>query len=1487
MATQNSPSSPSSTSKPLPPSNRLYDIPSLENDAANFQTWKFRIKMVLDIRGLLSIVDGTLKCPTESQSEEYTNWQKLDKEARAQICLTLKDEPLNGVLHVATSKEAWDKLCERYEGKGKQTQAYLIGELFRNTLSDESPLEPQLNMMRHKAHVLSSLGLKLEDALVAIAIVLSLPESYSTLRTILMSTEDKLLPDSVISQILIEEKSRKNPAQTALLAHGGKGKGKDQKGDKSKKKCSYCKKKGHVKEECRRLKSAENKDQKPSASNSSEKEKKDGELTAKVAVMMGEPSSNSESLCLFVANALTERSGLLTKWIIDSGASSPMSSHRDWFHMYRDISPPKKVWLGDNRYILATGIGQLHLEMDLGGGKKGHTIIRSAYYVPDVSGNLLSVSYLIKQGYSVNFSDNECHIFCKQDRKLCGIAKEVDGLFIVNAKPITPEHAYISRTTSEISEDSDLDPKSHEVALIAQTTTSKVTLGIWHRRLGHISYEAVKRLLRRKMVTGMDISSNDASGLTCVPCLEGKQTRDIIPKESSTKHPRILHRIYSDLCGPMQTQSRHGEFYFLTFIDGNTHYVKVKLLKSKNEACTALKTFIERAEVETGERVNYFRSDGGGEYGSKELATYFESKGIHHEKTNAYTPQENGVAERMNRTIVEMARTFLQDAGLPNTYWSFAVSHATYVINRTPTRTLKPSITPFEAYTGNKPSIAHLRIFGCKGYVHVPHEKRQKLDKKTLECTHLGYSEHKRAFILAHRSSGRIVESRDVHFDEGELVEPSRVRIETEISQNEEKTEILPVKRKKDTESCSGSSMDLQEPLDGDSDDDDDGNNSDTSSEGYGTTGSSGSNARSSTAPDSNKDRSDRSATNFRATPTSPTDSATQKTPETTVTHLRNTKNLPVNPYLPPPIQPDEPRRSTRNRRVPVPDDDIRYSTTSYGNRSARHLTGETSVAGGEVRDENSEGRMKQVTDVTHESVNAAVLGDPLTFHDAMSREDCEQWKNACNEELETLKKFGVFEEVPRPRDRKIVGSKWVFRMKMGPDGQIERYKARLVAQGFSQVEGIDYNETFAPVTKFNSIRLLLALAARYDWEIHQMDVKSAFLNGELEEEIYMQPPPGYKATPDTVWRLKKALYGLKQAGREWYKKFSSELGALGFTRLQADHCVFYKNTNGHHIIIAVYVDDNLIICDSPELVAQTKEALNSLFDMTDLGELHWILNMEVTRDRPKRTITLSQAQYIEDILERHGMADCKPAATPMEVNLKLEKLDTAEVNTTEYQQLIGSLMYGSIGTRFDITHDVGVLSRHNHTPGKRHHTAVKRVFRYLRGASDNYILYDGRSSIEGPVIYCDADWAGDPSDRKSISGYTAILSGAAISWSSKKQATVSLSSTEAEYIAAARAAQEATWIHTFLSEIGHPLKKPITLYVDNQSAIKLIQNPVAHDRTKHIDIKYHFIRDAQAREIIKVEYCPTNDQVADVLTKPLSHEKHKRFTEQMGLRNA
>lgn len=405
----------------------------------------------------------------------------------------------------------------------------------------------------------------------------------------------------------------------------------------------------------------------------------------------------------------------------------------------------------------------------------------------------------------------------------------------------------------------------------------------------------------------------------------------------------------------METESRQREKYFLTFIDGNTHYVKVKLLRTKGETCAALKAFTERAEVETGERVNYFRSDGGGEYGSKVLAMYFESKGIHHEKTNAYTPQENGLAERMNRTIVEMAHSLLKDADLPNSYWSFAVNYAVHIINRSPTHTLENFLTPFEAYTGNKPSIAHLRIFGCKAYAHVPQERRQKLDSKTIECTYLGYSEHKKAYTLVHRSSGRLVESRDVHFDEGELVEPSRVIIETEVSENEAETEKKRTSEQDESNSDSESSVDLQGLLDVKSDDDDDGEDPKGLPKRSGDSGNTGHGASSSSGVDKASNRSSESANEFRATPTSPLDSATRKTAETSLTHLNGSNTRPANPYQPPPTQVEEPRRSTRTRRAPVRDDDDRYFLTSYGNRTSQNVGGRGGVEGGERGDNEAE----------------------------------------------------------------------------------------------------------------------------------------------------------------------------------------------------------------------------------------------------------------------------------------------------------------------------------------------------------------------------------------------------------------------------------------------------------------------------------------------------------------------------------------------------
>ncbi|THG93569.1 hypothetical protein EW026_g7700 [Hermanssonia centrifuga] len=379
----------------------------------------------------------------------------------------------------------------------------------------------------------------------------------------------------------------------------------------------------------------------------------------------------------------------------------------------------------------------------------------------------------------------------------------------------------------------------------------------------------------------------------------------------------------------------------------------------------------------------------------------------------------------------------------------------------------------------------------------------------------------------------------------------------------------------------------------------------------------------------------------------------------------RRAAHTPPIPYPQPPPPPAL-RRSLRPKKAPVLDDDPRYSITSYSRRPREPALENLQEREGKeteeelVEDKDTLDEIPSSASVGANSGNtagqsgsehankASLSEPPLTHKEAMARPDAPQWKLAEIAEIEAFVKAKLFTEVNKPKGRRLVDCKWVYTIKRGPDGEVIKYKARLVARGFTQIEGVDYNETFAPVSKFTSIRSLLALAAVHNLEIHQMDVKSAFLNGDLNEEIYMQCPPGFKAKDGNVWKLNKSLYGLKQASCEWYKRVCAEFKTMGFTRSDHDHAIFFKYEDGHLLIAAVYVDDMLLISDRMPAIQKLKSDLSTRFEMTDLGEAHWILNMEIVRDRPRHTLTLTQRQYTETILNRFGLADCRPLSTPM-----------------------------------------------------------------------------------------------------------------------------------------------------------------------------------------------------------------------------------------------
>jgi len=495
---------------------------------------------------------------------------------------------------------------------------------------------------------------------------------------------------------------------------------------------------------------------------------------------------------------------------------------------------------------------------------------------------------------------------------------------------------------------------------------------------------------------------------------------------------------------------------------------------------------------------------------------------------------------------------------------------------------------------------------------------------------------------------------------------------------------------------------------------------------------------------------------------------------------------------------------------------------------------------------------------------------EPHTYREASSNP---LWQKAMSDELQALSKTQTWDFVALPPGKTPIGCKWVYKIKTRSDGTIERYKARLVAKGFTQEYGIDYEETFAPVARLTSVRSLIAIAASKHWTLSQMDVKNAFLNGDLTEEVYMHPPPGIESPPNTVCRLRRALYGLKQAPRAWFSKFSSTMAQFGFSSSPHDSALFLRKTAQGITLLLLYVDDMIITGDDLTCISELKQFLSSHFEMKDLGSLSYFLGLEISSDSSGYYLT--QARYASDLLSRAGLTDSKTAPTPLEYNTRLTPMEGSPLSdATLYRQLVGSLVYLTV-TRPDIAQAVHIVSQFLSAPRSTHYAAVLRILRYVKGTLFYGLHYSASSPLELRA-FSDADWAGDPTDRRSTTGYCFFLGDSLISWRSKKQRIVSRSSTEAEYRALADTSQELLWLRWLLADMGVVHTSATTLYCDNRSAIQIAHNDVFHDRTKHIEIDCHFIRHHVASGTIHLQSVSSAAQTADIFTKThLPHRFH------------
>jgi hypothetical protein len=579
----------------------------------------------------------------------------------------------------------------------------------------------------------------------------------------------------------------------------------------------------------------------------------------------------------------------------------------------------------------------------------------------------------------------------------------------------------------------------------------------------------------------------------CTDCLSGKQHRETIPKQANWRASQKLELIHSDVCGPINPKSNGGNRYFITFTNDYSRKTWVYFLQEKSCVFEIFKKFKSLVENESGCLIQCLRTDRGGEFTSTAFNELCSEHGVKRQLTAAYTPQQNGVSERKNRTLLNMVRSMIAARGVPKRFWPEAVKWAAYVMNRCPTFAVK-DMAPEEAWSGNKPSVHHLRVFGCLAHVHVPDVHRKKLDGKSIKCVLLGVSEESKAYKLFEPVEKRIIVSRDVIFEESKGWDwniKNTDKVNKQISDTEDDQDVV-----------------LEDDL--------------------------------SQADDNHVD-----------------EVIDQQSNENSGSDNDETENQPTRARRPPPYLRD-------------------------------YVTGA----------EDSENEHDQLQNLAIAMFSSSE--DPTTYEEAVK---LEQWRNAMDSEIQAIEANDTWELVTFPPEAKAIGVKWIFKTKYNEKGEIEKYKARLVAKGYSQKYGIDYSEVFAPVARWDTIRAILSLAAHNSWCVFQLDVKSAFLHGELAENVFVDQPLGYqRGSNRQVYKLKKALYGLRQAPRAWYSKIESYFITEKFVKCFCEHTLFLKHdSDGKILIVSVYVDDLIYTENDVHMMDKFKRSMKERFAMTDL----------------------------------------------------------------------------------------------------------------------------------------------------------------------------------------------------------------------------------------------------------------------------------------------
>ncbi|PKU66399.1 Retrovirus-related Pol polyprotein from transposon TNT 1-94 [Dendrobium catenatum] len=1148
---------------------------SLSTD--NYPVWKSQILKIIRANSLDSFLDPTVSAPnktiikndgTTATNPSYAKWIFTDQNLAAAICATISAPILPHVLNLDTTSSIWSTLETRFQSTNRSRVIQLKNELHHISLKNSTMLQ-YITQVKTIVDQITAAGSNVDTEDIILYILNGLPNSYqsfkTSIRTILTPLNlDQLYPLLISEEIHLAADSARNASlpESQVALFSSRGRGRKSRNDQSQ----------------------------PGSSNREQSTK--NSVTCQICLKRGHNASACwhRANLQYVPTTPSSRNTALqassspgyTDWYLDSGASSHMTKSVENLSISAPYRGTDSITIGDGSSVSIENSGKGLLPTP-----SRKLSLSNLLHSPSLKYNLLSISKLTRDNnLAITFDP---HGFCFKDLMTSQVILQgpcSGGLYTLR----TP-----STTAS---------PQ-------ALHSTVKVSAP-WHDRLGHPNSQTMARI-----ASCNSYISTKSNSVSCHWCNKTK-THKLAFTLSDSRKNATLELIHSDVWGPAPSASASGLLYYVIFVDDYSRFTWLFPMYHKSDVYPIFTMFKTNIENYTSRKIKCLRTDGGGEYMSKQFTTFLQHHGIQHQVSCPHTPEQNGVAERKHRHIFETTRTLLHRASLPYTLWPDAVLTAVYLINRMPSQNTK-NMSPFELLHNRKPDYKHLRIFGCACFPLIPASQRTKLQPTAMNNVFLGYSDIHKGYKCLNPNTNKITISRHVTFDESFF--PYTTNSQPVQSQENQICPLLltPI---------------LPQP------------------------------PKTTPAPDSVQQfsQNDNATSSTTAVPSSATGLNSSQSPAQDAPSI---------------IKPSHPM-ITRLRT----------------------------------------GSLKPITrlNLLHTETNSSSPSTPTSYSEASKQQ---VWRQAMASEFFALQQQGTWSLVPLPQNCPALGSKWTYRIKTHADGSIAKYKARLVAQGNHQEYGLDYTETFSPLAKLPTIRILLAVAIQYNWPVQQLDVANAFLHGHLTEKVYMRQPKGFEdsTNPEHVCLLHKAIYGLKQAPRQWYNTFSSALVSLGFAHSTADPSLLIMQKQSIRIYLLVYVDDILVTGNDTDAINSILHKLSTTFAMKNLGEAHSFLGIKI--DRTNTSFFLSQQSYVMSILNTAKLSNCNTLSNPS--CTKMPSAPPADVllsDPTVYRQITGSLQYLTL-TRPDIAYNVNQLSQHMHQPEAQHFYLLKRLLRYLKGTSD------------------------------------------------------------------------------------------------------------------------------------------------------------------------